>query len=58
MSIDPKMTVAEILSLHPEARPALAQLGLDACCGGKHPLEFACRAHNVPVEAALEAIEK
>ena len=58
MSIDPKMTVAEILSLHPESRPALAQLGLDACCGGKHPLEFACRAHNVPVETALEAIEK
>jgi uncharacterized protein involved in response to NO len=58
MSIDPKMTVAEILNLRPEARPALAALGLDACCGGKHPLEFACRAHNVPVETALSAIEK
>ena len=56
MNIDPKMTVAEILNRHPEARPALAALGLDACCGGKHPLEFACRAHNVPVETALSAI--
>jgi len=58
MNIDPKMTVAEILSRIPEARPALAQLGLHACCGGKHPLEFACRAHHVPVETALAAIEK
>jgi len=58
MNIDPKMTVAEILNRHPEARPALAALGLDACCGGKHPLEFACRAHNVPVETALSAIEQ
>src|SRR5215471_6146672 len=58
MDIDPKLTVAEILALHPEARPALAALGLDACCGGKHPLEFACRAHGVPVETALDAIRK
>ncbi|MCI0655658.1 MAG: DUF542 domain-containing protein, partial [Acidobacteria bacterium] len=58
MNIDSRMTVAEILNRHPEARPALAALGLDACCGGKHPLEFACQAHNVPVETALSAIEK
>ena len=58
MSIDPSMTVAEILQRHPEARAPLAALGLDACCGGKHPLEFACRAHGVPVETAIAAIEK
>ena len=56
MELDPKMTVAEILALHPQARPALAALGLDACCGGKHPLEFACRAHGVAVETAMAAI--
>jgi uncharacterized protein involved in response to NO len=56
MNIDPRWTVAEILSRHPEAKPALARLGLDACCGGRHPLEFACRAHNVPLASALEAI--
>ena len=58
MSIDPKMTVAEILSAWPAARAPLAALGLDACCGGKHPLEFACRAHGVPVETAVAAIER
>ncbi|HEU5181115.1 MAG TPA: DUF542 domain-containing protein [Candidatus Polarisedimenticolia bacterium] len=58
MLIDPKMTVAEILSVCPAARAPLATLGLDACCGGKHPLEFACRAHGVPVETALAAIER
>jgi hypothetical protein len=53
------MTVAEILRRHPAARPVLAGLGLDACCGGAHPLEFACRAHGVDlgrVIAGLEAV--
>ncbi len=56
--IDPGMTVAEILKRHPEARPVLAGLGLDACCGGSHPLEFACRAHRIPLERVLAAIEE
>ncbi len=54
--IDPRMTVAEILKRHPEARPTLARYGLDACCGGSHPLEFACRAHKVSLEEVVEAI--
>jgi hypothetical protein len=57
MSIDPKMTVAEIVRLHPGARAVLARHGLDACCGGAHPLRFACTAHNVPLRAVLEALE-
>lgn len=54
--IDPKMTVAEILRRHPRARPVLARLGLDACCGGAHPLEYACAAHKVRLEEALAAL--
>jgi Domain of unknown function (DUF1858)/Domain of Unknown function (DUF542)/NnrS protein len=54
--IEPSMTVAEIVQRHPEARPILARFGLDTCCGGKHPLEFACRAHKVPVEEVLAAL--
>lgn len=54
--IDPQMTVAEILKRHPESRPVLARFGLDACCGGAHPLEFACRAHHLPVDEVLAAL--
>jgi hypothetical protein len=54
--LDPKMTVAEILERHPAARAVLAGFGLDACCGGAHPLEHACRAHRVPIEEVLEAL--
>lgn len=54
--IDPKMTVAEIIRLRPEARAVLARFGLDACCGGSHPLEFACRAHEVPLDEVMAAV--
>jgi hypothetical protein len=54
--IDPRMTVAEILARRPGARAVLAGYGLDACCGGAHPLEAACRAHGVPLAEVLAAL--
>ena len=54
--IDPGMTVAEILRRHPQTRPVLARYGLDACCGGSHPLEHACRAHNLALEDVVAAL--
>lgn len=57
MSIDPAMTVAEIIKRNPGARPVLQRFGLDTCCGGAHPLDFACRAHNVMLADVLEALE-
>jgi hypothetical protein len=55
--VDPQMTVADILKLFPEAGPVLAGYGLDACCGGAHPLQFACRAHKLPLDEVVRAIE-
>jgi uncharacterized protein DUF1858/uncharacterized protein DUF542/NnrS protein len=55
--IDPRLTVAEIVRLHPAAAPILARFGLDTCCGGSHPLEFACRAHKVDLAEVLRALE-
>ncbi len=55
--IDPKSTVAEIIRRYPQAQPVLARYGLDACCGGSHPLEFACKAHHVDVEEVVRAVE-
>lgn len=57
MSIDPGMTVADIIKQYPGARAVLQRFGLDACCGGAHPLEFACRAHKVNVGEVLDALE-
>ena len=57
MSIDPAMTVAEIIKRNPDARTVLRRFGLDTCCGGSHPLDFACRAHNVELSTVIEALE-
>ena len=56
-TIDPRLTVAEIVAAHPAAGPVLARFGLDTCCGGKHPLEHACRAHRVDLAEVLRALE-
>ena len=56
--IDQSMTVAEIIRTHPRARAVLARYGLDACCGGKHPLEMACRAHKVSIDEVLAALRE
>ena len=56
-SLDPRLTVAEIVKQHPAAGPILARFGLDACCGGRHPLEHACRAHHLDLEEVLRALE-
>src|SRR5262245_33989741 len=55
--IDPAEPVASILKRFPAAAPVLARRGLDACCGGKHPLEMACRAHGVPLVEVIAEIE-
>src|SRR5690242_1323280 len=57
MRIDPSMTVSDIIQRHPETAAVLARFGLDACCGGKHPLELACRAHKVAPETVLAALD-
>jgi uncharacterized protein involved in response to NO len=57
MSIDPRKSVAEIVNELPAAGPVLARFGLDTCCGGKHPLEMACRAHHVDLDEVLRAID-
>lgn len=53
--IDPTEPVERILKRFPAAAPILARHGLDTCCGGRHPLEMACRAHGVSLaEVAAE----
>src|SRR5262245_18275568 len=57
MTIDPRLTVSEIVKRHPEVGSVLARFGLDTCCGGMHPLEHACRAHKINLNEVLDALE-
>ncbi len=54
---DPKLPVKEILARFPDVRSVLAAHGLDACCGGEHPLERACAAKSVPLAQVLADLE-
>ncbi len=54
---DAKMPVREILARHPHLASALAAHGLDACCGGVHPLEEACAARRLDLSEVLRDLE-
>ncbi len=51
-----EMTVGEIIARWPRAKAALAELGLDLCCGGVHPLRAAALAHGRDPDAVLAAV--
>lgn len=51
-------TVEQILSEDPDAREALAAMGINHCCGAHRSLEEAAAAAGVSVEAVLAALER
>jgi regulator of cell morphogenesis and NO signaling len=58
--IDPARTVAELAVERPGRVRIFERLGLEYCCGGRRPLEEACRASGLDtptVVAMLEAVE-
>jgi regulator of cell morphogenesis and NO signaling len=57
MPIDPSRTVAELVLEQPARARVFEELGLDYCCGGKTPLQDACEARGLPVDAAVTALE-
>ncbi len=54
---DPALPVRDLLARYPQLSSALAAHGLDACCGGEHPLRDACRAKGVPLDEVLRDLE-
>ena len=54
---DPALPVRELLARYPHLRSALAARGLDACCGGEHPLAQACVAKGQPLDEVLRDLE-
>ncbi|MGE5277711.1 MAG: DUF542 domain-containing protein [Acidobacteriota bacterium] len=56
-TFDPRLPVKDLIARHAVARSVLASWGLDACCGGAHPLEQACAAKGVPLARVLEDLQ-
>lgn len=52
------MTINDILRNHPEAAPVVAHYGLDSCCGGAHPLSYACQHHGVDLAKLLDDLDR
>jgi regulator of cell morphogenesis and NO signaling len=55
-TIDPTLSVNEILRRFPSAVGALNAFGIDTCCGGAAPLETAAADAGVPLAEVVAAI--
>jgi regulator of cell morphogenesis and NO signaling len=57
--INPEITVAELVIIHPRLRLRLEQLGIDYCCGGKKPVKQAAEEAELQwaaVESELQTV--
>ncbi len=55
--IDPDLPVRDLLARYPQLSSALASHGLDACCGGMHPLRDACAAKGKDLAEVVGDLE-
>jgi len=56
--IDGQVLVRDVVVRFPQARAALEALGVDYCCGGKHPLAEAAREGGMDLAVLLAAVNK
>ena len=57
IQLDPSTPVRDLLQGHPHLSSVLAAHGLDACCGGLHPLKDACAAKGLDLAEVLADLE-
>ena len=50
MTIDPTLSVNELVRRYPEALPVLAMAGIDSCCGGDQSLALAAARSGLTFE--------
>jgi regulator of cell morphogenesis and NO signaling len=58
MSLSSTKTVREFAVEVPNATRVFEKLGIDYCCGGKKPLDEACRAAGLQVDEVIKTLEK
>ena len=56
-TIDPQVPIRDLLERMPHLSSALAAHGLDACCGGVHPLAQACAARGLALDDVVADLE-
>jgi regulator of cell morphogenesis and NO signaling len=57
MLISNEKTVGEIAAEVPAAARVFEKFGIDYCCGGKHPVEAACRERGIAPEQLFKALD-
>ena len=57
IDIRPDMTVANLVIQFPQLRLSLEKMGIDYCCGGKHPLSDAAQRAGVEWPVLLTALK-
>ena len=56
-SIDPSLTLRELVAARPATRAVLVEYGMDACCGGDLTIERAAKAHGVELGKLVRKLE-
>lgn len=57
MSLNPAMTVRELVATHPQAVAVLEKAGVEYCCHGDQPLQQACADAGIDTHQLMEQIE-
>lgn len=57
-SIQPELSLGEIVVLYPQLRERMEELGLDYCCGGKRPLSEAAAAAGLDLKTIVDKLEQ
>lgn len=57
-AVDPKRTVGELVTERPARSRVFEQFRIDYCCGGRRPLDDACRSAGVETDRVVEALRQ
>ena len=55
-TIDPTVSVNEMVARHPETVPVFNRFGLDTCCGGGAPIAEAARRDGADLDELVKAL--
>lgn len=56
-TIDPSVTVGQLVAEQPNRSRLFEELSIDYCCGGKQPLQEACGARGIDLDKVLARLE-
>src|SRR5262245_52978438 len=55
--LSPDMPIRDVIAAWPGTRAVFARHGLDACCGGAHPVAAAARSHKLDLPALMAELQ-